>query len=167
MAILNTSMISASTSHEYAIIITKKNGTASIHHVNKVFDKVDPFIHSIVDVRKNPLNSRHFFIEENPEKVVDGELTLLSIEPQISGTGLTKFLSQGFLQGYMDIIHQCHFQPGAVTRKVAYRDLPLPFSFESFVKFVKVAYPMDYENWRLLDPNLVFTSQQLAIPSLN
>ncbi len=165
MAINNTTMISVASANEYGLLISLKNGVTKIQHINKDIEKVSEEVRNLVNVRPNTLNSRHYFIDPRDDIDTGIEVSIVEITPDTNGDG-AKFQAKNFLDGYIDFHQNFRFSPGAVSRKINYNSRPATINFDSFVAFVKEAFPIDYENWKLIDPTLTNVRQCFTVPSL-
>lgn len=149
---------------EYALLITKANGTCTIHHINKDIESLDPIIADHIDVRANPMASgKHYFAtnkEENPPK---DDVSIVEIAPTNLG-GNEPWVAKTFQDAYLDFHHSFRAHPGATIRNVNGISRPSLVSFESFINFVKFAYPNDYNRWELVDPDLLLVTKVLAVP---
>lgn len=166
MAITNTVMVSQSSLMEYAVVVTHPTGVATIHHINKNFNLLSQDIHDLVDARSNSTASgRHYFVSEKKDANHPFEVSVVEIAAN-NPKETVKWEAKNFLEAYQDFHYAFRFHPGAVTRKIGYSTRPPTVSLESFIKFMSTAFPIDYQNWKLVDPNLIFTRQAFAIPTL-
>ena len=166
MAVPNTIMVSKSSNNEYGVMVSHKNGLTTIHHLNKEFDKIDPFIHTLISCRPNNFSPTHYMISELEEgQRPKEEISIVEIVPNQQGMD-TKFVAKDFTEGYLDFHHSFRFQIGAVHRKVGSLSRPPLITFASFIEFMVSAYPADYQKWKLADPGPNFVRRTLEVPNL-
>lgn len=159
-------MINQSSQTEYGLVVTETTGISTIHHISKDFEKLSQDVLRLVDARSNPTASgRHFFISEKKDNTVKVDVSVVEIAANLPKETY-KWEAKTFQDGYLDFHQAFRFHPGAVTRKVAFGTRPSLVTFESFIKFVSVAYKADYDKWKLVDPDLMWIRKMFAIPTL-
>lgn len=162
MAIQKTVMVSASSPSEFVLLVTTKVGITTIYHLHKNIESLNPAVYSFIVAEPNTINNRHYFVKAK-EGVSDSvDISIAEINPHTRDEGL-KFKSADFLQAFVDLNNMFLFQPGALYREVSGKKLPFPISFSSFYNLIKEAYPLEFQQWSLVDPGMYRTRQHLSV----
>lgn len=164
MSSLDKVMIAANSQSEYGILVVDNNGQNTIYHLNKDFEKINPFIKTLVGVNNSPLaNGRHFFVA-GKEETQGKSIFLVEVFPNYPTEHL-KWSAKNFLEGYLSFQRCIRVNPVKLnTEEKVYK--PSLLSFQSFINFMHQAYPNDYQNWKLLESDLRFVREALTIPTL-